>query len=139
MRSWQKAIGIDVEHTDCTGLVYHAKYLNFLESACSQVLRDCCQWLARDVKSLYQSDGFFVVHSVNIKYLKPLRLDDEAVVTSRCRQLSPVRTRGMQTIHSPCVQLRYVEAEIDCVFVGKGMRPCKMPQWLIEKIEEALS
>ena len=136
-RQWQSSFTVAVEHTDCTGVVYHAKYMHFLEAARSEVLAECCSQRGVDVRDLYQRDGFFVVRSVNINYIKPMRLAERGVVQSRFQQVSPVRSRWIQMVVSQCYGHCCVEAEIDLVFVGSGMRPKRVPQWLtMHTVEE---
>lgn len=136
-RQWQSHFTVAVEHTDCTGVVYHAKYMNFLEVARSEVLAECCRQRGIEVCDLYQRDGFFVVRSANINYIKPMRLAERGVVQSRVQQLSPVRSRWTQIVVSKCHGHCCIEAEVDLVFVGNSMRPKRVPQWLtMHTVEE---
>jgi acyl-CoA thioester hydrolase len=66
------------EDTDGGGIVYYANYLRFLERARTEWLRS----LGYSQRELAQEPGIvFAVVSLNIKYRKPARLDDELVIT----------------------------------------------------------
>lgn len=71
-------IRIYVEDTDVGGIVYYANYLKFMERARTELMRS----LGYDKPALF--DGLmFVVHSVEVKYLKPAVLDDEIIATAK--------------------------------------------------------
>jgi len=138
MSNCRSRITIDIEHTDCTGVVYHAKYLNFLESARSQKLRSICDKYDLNLQRIYCNDGFFVVRSVNMKYLKPMRLGDVGDIESQVEHISAVRSRWYQSIVSPCKQQCFVKAVIDCVFVGLDLRPSRCPERLATGLTEEI-
>lgn len=135
---YHNRITIDIEHTDCTGVVYHAKYLNFLESARSQILRTVCEKHHLNLQELYLNDGFFVVHNVNIKYMKPMRLGDLGDVISQVECISAVRSRWHQSIISLCGQGHFIDATVDCVFVDLNLRPSKLPEALAMSLAEEM-
>ncbi len=61
------------EDTDAGGVVYHAKYLHFMERARSEALRD----LGVPHTDLIANHGLgFVVRRAEIDYAAPARLDD---------------------------------------------------------------
>ena len=76
------------EDTDAGGVVYHARYLAFMERARSEWLR------ARDVHQdalREQEDLVFVVRGMSIDFRSPARLDDQLQVSVRlleCRGAS---------------------------------------------------
>ena len=135
---YRNRLTIDIEHTDCTGVVYHAKYLNFLESARSQILRVICEKHDLNLQELYLNDGFFVVRDVNIKYIKPMRLGDLGDVISQVECLSAVRSRWRQSIISLCGQDHFIDATVDCVFVNLNLRPSKLPEALATSLAEEM-
>lgn len=61
--------------TDCEGIVYHGKYLDFAEHARSEMIREVV-----DQSVLLQNHVGFVVKEINIVYDKPAFLNDELVV-----------------------------------------------------------
>jgi acyl-CoA thioester hydrolase len=67
------------EDTDAGGVVYHAQYLNFMERARTEWLRE----LGFDQTRLAAEQGImFVAHEVQIKFAKPARLNDLLQVTA---------------------------------------------------------
>ena len=133
---WQEALQIHIEHTDCTGVVYHAKYLNFLEMARSKVLEVLCSAKGMSIPTFYENYGFFVVHSVNIKYNRAMKLSDKAVVQSDFELVSPVRMRWHQKIIRQSSHEQCVQAVIDLAFIDHNHKLKKIPAWLLYKQKE---
>ena len=74
------------EDTDAGGVVYHASYVRFLERARSEWLRSL--GIAQgELRS--QSGIIFVVHRIEMDFLKPAQLDDVIHVSVR-----PIAARG---------------------------------------------
>ena len=78
------------EDTDAGGVVYHARYLGFLERARSEWMRA----LGYGQDALRRElDVVFAVRSMQLDFRKPARLDDALHVTVRlreCRRASAV-------------------------------------------------
>ncbi len=64
--------------TDCEGIVYHGKYLDFAEHARSEMIRDKVNHA-----DLIQNHIGFVVKEINIIYDKPAFLNDDLVVITK--------------------------------------------------------
>ncbi|MEM7357555.1 MAG: YbgC/FadM family acyl-CoA thioesterase [Pseudomonadota bacterium] len=94
---FQKRIRIYYEHTDAGGVVYHANYLNFMEST-------RCDWLAdlgHDVATMQERDHLvWVVREANIKYDLPARLFDELIVSCQALQVGKVSLVVQQNIYN---------------------------------------
>ena len=136
---WRKQFQVYIEHTDCTGVVYHAKYLHFLEMARSEVLESICAQQQMSTQEFYNHYGFFVVHNANITYRRAMRMADRGVVVSSAKITSPVRMRWQQTIQCVSSHQIYVQAEVTLAFVSQSLRPTKMPAWLqVEKMGEKI-
>ena len=70
-------IRVYYEDTDSGGVVYHSNYLNFMERARTEWLRD----LGVGQHALKTNDNLmFVVSTITIDYKKPAILDDELTV-----------------------------------------------------------
>ena len=66
------------EDTDAGGVVYHSQYLNFFERTRTEWLRSA----GIDQFRLGADEGIlFVVHSMNIDFVSPARLDDELQIS----------------------------------------------------------
>jgi acyl-CoA thioester hydrolase len=71
------------EDTDAGGIVFYANHLRFFERARTEWLRHLGlgQQALKDLHS-----GMFVVSQVDIRYLRPARLDDRLRVTAQLTQ-----------------------------------------------------
>lgn len=88
MFNWR--VRVYYEDTDAGGVVYHANYLRFMERARSEWLRD----IGHPVGQIAKRDHcLFVVREVNMKFLRPAKLDDELIVGAR---LVATRRTSMQ-------------------------------------------
>ena len=77
-------IDVQVQYadTDAGGVAHHASYLRWFEQARSHWLRQRGLQLAQ-----LQRQGFvFAVARAELRYLSPLRLDDEAVITAHLQK-----------------------------------------------------
>lgn len=76
------------QHTDAGGMVFHANYLAFMENARTEML----QAANIDLGKLLRDDGVcFVVHSANIRFIKPGLLNDMLTTTARVKKLGGAR------------------------------------------------
>lgn len=76
-------IRVYIEDTDAGGIVYYINYLKYIERARTEFLRS----LGFGKQFIFNAELMFVVHSVNSRYLKPARLDDELLVSAELRNL----------------------------------------------------
>ena len=72
------------EDTDAGGIVFYANYLKYFERARTEWLRA----LGIEQRNLQQTlGGIFVVSDVQLKYLRPARLDDQLLVTAQLSEM----------------------------------------------------
>lgn len=84
------------EDTDAGGVVYHARYVAFMERARTEWMRA----LGYGQESMRCGDGqVFVVRAMTLDFLKPAKLDDELAVTVALRQCRRASLLMEQTIH----------------------------------------
>jgi len=75
------------QDTDAGGVVYHSTYLDFMERARYEWLRD----MGFDIHSLVQVHKvIFMVRSLNIEYFKPALLDDLLHITAQAAEIGCV-------------------------------------------------
>jgi acyl-CoA thioester hydrolase len=117
------------EDTDAGGVVYHASYLRFLERARTEWLRG----LGVDQMAFKQTTGLaFMVHRMEIDFLKPALLDDELTVTVEVKEKRPASILFAQTISRAADGTRLIEAQVRAACVDlKRMRPALIPAGLI--------
>lgn len=120
------------QDTDTGGVVYHATYLDFMERARYEWLRE----LGFAVDSLIQGHKIiFLVRSLNIEYFKPALLDDLLHVTVQATEIGRSRITLFQQVLRDHVML--VSAIIHVVCVGvDSLKPVSVPMPLRQKIEK---
>ena len=108
-------IRVYYQDTDAGGLVYHSTYLNFMERARYEWMRE----LGLDIKALTQIHKvLFMIRSLNIEYFKPALLDDLLHVTVQTADLGRARItlsqhvlRGQSSLASATIQVVCVGAD----------------------------
>jgi tol-pal system-associated acyl-CoA thioesterase len=100
------------EDTDAGGVVYHSQYLNFMERARTEWVRQ----LGYTQTELRENLGvIFVVHSMQIQFKKPARLDDMLVVNTQVLALGYGSFTCLQTILKDTQTLIEAQVKIACV------------------------
>ena len=100
--SYKKNERVYYEHTDAGGVVYHAKYLNFLERCRSDWLAD----IGWDVATTLERNGImWVVREANLRYDVPARLFDEITVDCLVLHVGKVSLLVQQNIYNGDVLL----------------------------------
>ena len=111
------------EDTDAGGIVYHARYLAFAERARTEALRQA------GVPHSELVDGYgliFVVHRLEMDYLRPARLDDELVVTTGPWALGAATVEVRQVITAEHGTVGSLLVKLACVRRADG-RPARIP------------
>ena len=118
------------QDTDAGGVVYHSTYLDFLERARYEWLRD----LGFDTHSLVQVHKvIFMVRSLSIEYFKPALLDDLLNVTVQAAEMGRSRITISQQVLRGTTLL--VNATVQAVCVGtESLRPVSVPIPLRHKL-----
>ena len=119
------------EDTDAAGVVYYANYLKFLERARTE-------WLSArgfDIAALERGHGIaFVVHRVEIDYLKPGRLGDRLEATFAVVEGRRSRLTARQEIYRG--HERLVSALVTIVCVDQAhWKPVRIPPALLPHME----
>lgn len=111
------------EDTDLSGIVYHANYLRWFERARSDLLRrlDIDQRAA-----IEEGGGAYAVSEVNLKYLRPAKLDDDITIHTRCTELKAASCRMHQKAFRGEELL--AEAHLRVGFVSPNGRPIRQPE-----------
>jgi acyl-CoA thioester hydrolase len=120
------------EDTDAGGVVYHARYLHFLERARSEWLRasGIGQQQLRDEAGIV-----FVVHRMEIDFKAPARLDDLLTATVQPEECRSASFFVRQTLRREIEPNVLVEARvrIACLDAAR-FRPRPIPQHLLQEI-----
>lgn len=119
------------EDTDAGGVVYHARYLAFLERARSEWLRTL--GYGQDALRM-EHDLVFAVRAMNLDFLKPARLDDllqVGVALRECRRASAVFTQAIRRDGELLLTATVRVAALD----AQGFRPRAIAQPLLEQLQ----
>lgn len=116
------------EDTDFSGVVYHARYLHFMERARTDYLR-----LLGVEQAAMAVDGdaeglVFVVHRMEIDFKAPARMDDILTIDTRTEKAGGAKMVLVQTItrgETLLIAARVIIAVIN----GRG-RPRRLPETL---------
>jgi acyl-CoA thioester hydrolase len=115
--------------TDFSGLVYHARYLEFLERGRSDYLR------LSGVHHTELADGtrgekiVWVVRRMEIDFRGPARMDDVLTIETRTAEISGARIVMAQRIRRGADLL--IEARVEAAIIGENGRPRRFPrEWI---------
>jgi acyl-CoA thioester hydrolase len=115
--------------TDFSGVVYHARYLEFLERGRSDFLR------LAGVHHTELADGkhgeriAWVVRRMEIDFVSPARVDDVLMVDTRVEEISGARITMAQTLTRNGELL--IRARVEAAIIGENGRPRRFPKdWL---------
>jgi len=116
-------IRIYYEDTDSGGVVYHSNYLKYMERARTEWLRD----FKVDQKALKDNlNLMFVVHEIDIKFIRPAVFNDEIVVQTKKDKLGSVKIELEQKIFRSSellIESRVVVASVNSI----SMKPMRIP------------
>lgn len=120
------AVRIYFEDTDFSGVVYHARYLHFMERARSDMLAR----LGIDQRGAHHTGkGAYAVTEMQLKFRKPAHFDDALLVTSMATAVRGASCDIYQIISRDGETL--VEAMVKAAFVAPAGRPARQPaQWV---------
>lgn len=111
------------EDTDAGNVVYHSQYLNFMERARTEWLRQ----LGFEQAQLKTSLGVvFVVHSMHLQFKKSAKLDDLLIVSNQLLTLGRGSFTCQQTIWREQQLLIEAQVKIACVD-ALTFKPTGMP------------
>lgn len=112
------------EDTDLSGITYHANYLRWFERARSDLLR----MLKIDQRAEIEAGaegGAYAVSEINLKYLRPARLDDDVLIETTCTELGAASCRMHQIARRDGEVL--CEATLRVGFISLEGRPKRQP------------
>ena len=116
-------IRIYYEDTDSGGVVYHSNYLKYMERARTEWLRD----FEIDQKALKDNlNLMFVVHEIDIKFIRPAVFNDEIEVQTKLEKLGSVKIELEQKIFRSTeilIESRVVVASVNSF----SMKPMRIP------------
>ncbi|NNM79271.1 MAG: tol-pal system-associated acyl-CoA thioesterase [Gallionella sp.] len=120
------------QDTDAGGVVYHGSYVNFMERARTEWLREVCGF---SNGALMKEFGVvFVVRSMKIDYLMPALLDDLLEVSAQVHDIGRSSVKLVQTVKRGETLLTEGEVHLVCVSLA-SFKPVSVPEVLREKLK----
>jgi acyl-CoA thioester hydrolase len=119
------------EDTDAGGVVYHARYVAFLERARTEWMRTH-GYGQDDLRQ--QHDLVFAVRSMTVDFIRPARLDDMLGVTSGLRECRRASAVFVQEIRREGERLLTAQVRV-AALEASTFRPCAIPQPLYDQLK----
>ncbi len=114
------------EDTDTAGIMYHAKYLHFMERGRTEFLRSAGIDHGAAVRD---GQGAYAVTEMDIRWRRPARLDDVLIIETRLLSVRAAACRIAQTMLRDGEIL--AEATLVAAFLDPAGRPRRQPAaWL---------
>ena len=126
-------IRVYFQDTDAGGVVYHASYVNFMERARTEWLREHHGY--SNAGLMKEFGVVFMVRSLKLDYLKPALLDDLLSVTAQIKEVGRSRVVLQQNVLRHEEVLVEAEIHLVCVTVD-NFKPVSVPQALREQWKE---
>jgi acyl-CoA thioester hydrolase len=122
------------EDTDFSGVIYHARYLHFLERGRTEALRSA----GSGQKALIEREIplVFAVHHLAITYRAPGQMDDALLVRTRCLSVKGARMLFDQALLRDDSVL--VEAQVSVAAMTPQGRPMRIPLDILAIMERAI-
>ena len=122
------SIRIYYEDTDLGGVVYHSNYLKFFERARTEMLREHGYELS-DLLSRHNMQ--FVVHSAELEYLRPARLDQLLYIVTKVTEVRSASIRYNQNAYLEAENgILSCRANIRLACLDRDQRPRGLPDIL---------
>lgn len=118
------------EDTDFSGVVYHARYLHFMERGRTDFLR--C--LGVEQAKLHGGEGeglAFVVHRMEIDFKGSARMDDVLTIVTRSEKAAGAKLSLVQDVRVG--ERLLIVAKVTVAVVNRAGRPRRMPAELMTK------
>ncbi|MBD0413822.1 tol-pal system-associated acyl-CoA thioesterase [Oryzicola mucosus] len=115
--------------TDFSGVVYHARYLEFLERGRSDFLRLAGVHHTELADGKHGEKIVWIVRRMEIDFRSPARIDDILTVDTRTIDISGARIVMGQQIRRGDDLL--IEARVEAAIIGESGRPRRFPkEWI---------
>ncbi len=115
-------------HVDSYGHVNNAAYLLFLEDART----DFFSYFGFPLSLLAKNNVYVFITEINIKYIKPLHLDDVITVTGNISNIKKVRATWKQNIFRD--KELVADATVYSAFLNGSGKIIKIPEYLLEPL-----
>jgi 4-hydroxybenzoyl-CoA thioesterase/acyl-CoA thioester hydrolase len=131
MNSFNIPVRVYIEDTDAGGIVYYVNYLKYMERSRTEFLRS----LGYHKPAILDGGLLLVVHSAQINYRRPARLDDELQVTARIEKLARTNVEFKQLVLRGDELLCEGLIRIACVDAA-SMKPSALPADMQHQLDQ---
>ncbi len=122
--------------TDFSGVVYHARYLEFFERGRSDYLRLAGVHHTELAKGKHGERIVWVVRRMEIDFRSPARMDDILTIDTRTEDISGARIVMVQQLKRGGEVL--VAAKVEAAIIGENGRPKRFPkEWIAAFLPKA--
>ncbi|MFA6890938.1 MAG: YbgC/FadM family acyl-CoA thioesterase [Sphaerochaetaceae bacterium] len=115
--------------TDCEGIAYHGRYLDWAEHARTEWMRSLFGSPSLVAERLHL---VFVVKSITIDYHRPLHLDDPVIVESTVTEWGAFSFVLRQVVFSSGEKKATLVVKVACLDV-QSLKPSKLPEEFVSK------
>lgn len=122
MQVFSIPVRVYIEDTDAGGIVYYVNYLKYMERSRTEFLRA----LGYDKPAILEGDRLIVVHSAQISYRRPARLDDELRITAGLHKVARTYVEFQQQVMRGDELLCDAIVRVACVD-AHTMKPSALP------------
>ena len=123
------------EDTDFSGVVYHARYLHFLERGRTDFLR--CLGVEQGKMAADGESLVFVVHRMEIDFKSPARMDDVLTIRTVTEKAAGAKLILDQEIRRDGLLL--IAARVIVAVINARGRPQRLPAEITEKFTHPLA
>jgi acyl-CoA thioester hydrolase len=135
LESFELPIRVYIEDTDAGGIVFHAKYLHYMERARTEWVRS----RGVGLRAGLEDNISYVVQKMDIHYRVPARLDDQLLATAQPVAFSRVWMTFRQQVLRAHDRALLCEAEVRvaCVALDTG-KPRRLPENMIQILKTSV-
>lgn len=128
------AIRVYFEDTDFSGVVYHARYLHFMERARSDMLAH----IGIDQRAVHESGlGAYAVTEMAIKFRAAAHFDDALLVTSTVTAVRGASCDIHQRVSRDGITI--IDADVTAAFVSPAGKAARQPKHWIAAFQSIIA
>jgi acyl-CoA thioester hydrolase len=130
MTAHETRIRVRYAETDQMGVVYYANYLVWMEVGRVEYCKAC----GFDYKQMELEDGVFLaVAEARCRYASPARFDEEVAIRTWVEEANSRMVRFVYQMRLAADGRKLASGETRHIFLGRDLRPCRLPEKYREK------
>ncbi|MGA2593166.1 MAG: thioesterase family protein [Bryobacteraceae bacterium] len=124
MAPHETRIRVRYAETDQMGVVYYANYLVWMEVGRVEFCKAC----GFEYKQMELEDGVFLaVAEARCRYASPARFDEEVIIRTWVEDANPRMVHFAYEMRLSADGRKLATGETKHIFLGRDLRPCRMP------------